>query len=95
MAIYFERNMYRPIGCGYVLKCVHNDKTYWAHKTYSSLQGIRKMLPFLHVEADMLYVYKIPDDILVAVVTRENGRFNLKELNADECNSAKSFYEAI
>ncbi len=110
MSIYFDRSLYRPKGCGYVLKCTRNDKTYWVHKTYSSLQGLKRaLLSRSYEEADVFYVYKIPDDQMIAIAVPYVGddywrrdTFTLKELsefNNDESalyiNKARSFYEVV
>jgi hypothetical protein len=108
MSVYCDHSLYKPKGCGYVLKCTNNNKTYWVHKTYPSLQGVKRMLlSRIYDEADIFYVYKIPEDSLIAIALPYDGdnywrknTFVLKELsefNHDESsvyiNTAKSFYE--
>ena len=110
MSVYCDNRVYKPKGCGYILKCTHNSKTYWVHKTYSSLQGVKRMLvSCIYREADIFYVYKVPEDFLIAIALPYGGdnrwgknTFILKMLNdfnnteRDEYISrAKSFSEDI
>jgi hypothetical protein len=93
-----------------VLKCTHNNKTYWVHKTYPSLQGVKRaLLSRTYDEADIFYVYKIPEDFLIAIALPYDGdnywrknSFVLKELNEFNngesfvyINAAKSFYDVV
>ena len=111
MSVYCDCHVYKPKGFGYVLKCTHKKYTLWLHKTYSSLQGISRMLlsrRFID-EADIYYVYKYPDDELVAIglpssdkVSWRSNSFTLKMLS-DFSNTerdkyishAKSFSEVV
>ena len=110
MSVYCDRSLYKPKGCGYVLKCTHNSKTYWVHKTYPSLQGVKRMLvSCIYSEADIFYTYKIPEDSLIAIALPYEGdnswrknTFVLKMLSdfsnteRDEYIShAKSFSEVV
>jgi len=71
MSVYCDHSLYRPKGCGYVLKCTHNDKTYWVHKTYPSLQGVKRMLlSRIYDEADIFYVYKYLKILLLLLLYR-------------------------
>lgn len=99
MSVYCDRSLYKPKGCGYVLKCTHKKYTLWLHKTYPSLQGVSRMLLSRFAdEADIYYVYKYPDDELVAIglpnsnkVRCRSDSFTLKMLS-DFSNTERDKY---
>lgn len=110
MSVYCDRSVYKPMGYGYVLKCTHKDITLWMHKTYPSIQGVKRMLLSRRTyEADIFYIYKYPEDKLVAIGLPTDSKdywkkntFSLKllnDLNEDEVseyvNKAKSFNDII
>ena len=110
MSTYCDHNVYKPKGFGYVLKCTHKKYTLWLHKTYPSLQGVSRMLLSRFVdEADIYYIYKYPDNELVAIglpnSNKDNWRsisFTLKMLSNfsdternEYISRAKSFSEVV
>lgn len=71
MSVYCDHSLYKPKGCGYVLKCTRSNKTYWVHKAYPSLPGVKRaLLSRTYDEAD---IYKIPEDSLIAIALSYDG----------------------
>lgn len=68
MTVFVDHKVYTPHGYGYTIKILSRGETEWAHKTYSTLAGVKCTLrSMFHHDGDLAFIYKHPEGLLEAV----------------------------